>query len=104
MLDLTGQMVPGVKKAPIIAINAATRPLLAQPGKSERELSRRFECFDHVQRDNVEGFVTIAGGKMATCRAMAEKVGDVVSEKLGEGATCRTRTYPLVSFRRFYTG
>jgi glycerol-3-phosphate dehydrogenase len=102
--ELTGAMVPMCKTAPAISINAATRPLLAMPGKSERELSRRFECFDHAVLDNVEGFVTIGGGKMITNRAMAEAISNMVCQKLEIDATCQTRTYPLVSFRRFYSG
>lgn len=97
-----GALVPLAKTLPALAINAATRPLVAQPGKSERELSRRFECFDHAERDQIEGLITIAGGKLCTSRAMAEKVGDVVSHKLGLNTHCQTRNYPLLSFRRFY--
>ena len=102
MRERCGALVPLARTLPALAINAATRPLVTQPGKSERELSRRFECFDHAERDQIEGIVTIAGGKLCTARAMAEKVGDMVSRKLGVGAPCQTRTYPLVSFRRFY--
>jgi glycerol-3-phosphate dehydrogenase len=100
--DSCGAMVPLVRTLPALAINAATRPLVNQPGKSERELSRRFECFDHLERDNLDGFVTIAGGKLCTARAMAEKVGDVVSHKLGVDIPCRTRTFRLANYRSFY--
>ncbi len=103
MRDRCGAMVPLAKTLPALAINAATRPLVAQPGKSERELSRRFECFDHSVQDQIEGFVTIAGGKLATARAMAEKAADVACQKLGITTACQTRTYPLVSYRQFYT-
>jgi ABC-type sulfate transport system permease subunit len=72
MRDEVGAMVPLAKTLPAIAINAAARPLLAASGKSERELSRTFECFDHVVRDQVEGFVTVTGGKLCTARAMGE--------------------------------
>lgn len=102
MRDRCGALVPLARTLPALAINAATRPLVAQPGKSERELSRRFECFDHVERDQVDGFVTIAGGKLCTARAMAEKVSDVVSQKLGLDAPCQTRSFPLLSFRQYY--
>jgi glycerol-3-phosphate dehydrogenase len=102
MRERCGALVPLAKTLPALAINAATRPLIAQPGKSERELSRRFECFDHLERDNLDGLVTIAGGKLSTARAMAEKVGDVVNHKLEGNVPCRTRTYPLSSYRSFY--
>lgn len=104
MREECGALVPLVKTLPAIAINAATRPLVAQPGKSERELSRRFECFDHAQLDGIEGFVTIAGGKLCTARAMAEQISDLACEKLENDTPCQTATYPLVSYRRFYSG
>lgn len=104
MRDECGVLVPKARTLPAKAINAASRPLLAAAGKSERELSRTFECFDHLERDQMEGFVTISGGKLATARAMAEKVSDLVAAKLELNSACQTRTFPLVSFRRLYTG
>jgi glycerol-3-phosphate dehydrogenase len=56
-------LVPSIAKLPTLAVNAAARPLIASGGGSERELSRTFEAFDHAARDNVEGFVTIGGGR-----------------------------------------
>jgi glycerol-3-phosphate dehydrogenase len=104
MIASTSELIPAIAWQPIHSINAATRPLLGRPGASERELSRTFQCFDHAGRDNVEGFVTIAGGKMATARIMAEKISDLVCQKLGVMAACQTRTFPLASYRRLYTG
>jgi glycerol-3-phosphate dehydrogenase len=97
-------LVPVMRKYPVIAINAAARPLIAAGGARERDLSRTFTAFDHAARDQVDGFVTIAGGKLCTARAMAEKIGDVVCQKLGVDAPCQTRTAPLVSYRRLYAG
>ena len=103
LMQAGATIVPAIARYPIYSINAAARPLIAQPGASERELSRTFQVFDHAERDGVEGFVTIAGGKMSTARVMAEKTADVVTRKLGLDAACRTREVPLVSFRRYYT-
>ncbi len=97
-------LVPIMQKYPVIAITAAARPLIASGGASERDLSRTFSAFDHAERDHIEGFVTIAGGKLCTARAMAEKISDVVCQKLGVAAPCQTRTSPLVSYRRLYAG
>lgn len=100
---MTGQaLVPAIARYPIHSVNAATRPLIAAAGASERELSRTFQCFDHAERDRVEGLVTVTGGKLVTARVMAEKISDLVCQKLAHPAVCQTRTYPLVSFRRFY--
>jgi glycerol-3-phosphate dehydrogenase len=64
-------------------------------------LSRTFECFDHAS-DGVNGFVTITGGKTTTARAMAERVTDIVCQKLGIKAECRTRDVPLAPYRSFF--
>jgi glycerol-3-phosphate dehydrogenase len=104
LLQAGATIIPAIARYPIHSINAAARPLIAQPGASERELSRTFQVFDHAERDNVEGFVTIAGGKMSTARTMAEKTVDVVTRKFDLNIPCRTRDVPLVSFRRYLTG
>jgi glycerol-3-phosphate dehydrogenase len=52
----------------------------------------------------VEGFVTIAGGKATTLRAMAEAAADVVCAKLGLDAPCRTREVVLEPHSAYYTG
>ncbi len=101
MREECGAMVPLALTLPVYAVNAAARPLLAASGKSERELSRTFECFDHTTRDQIDGFVTITGGKLCTARAMAEKTADVVCQKLGISAACKTRQFQLVSYRSF---
>ena len=64
-------------------------------------MSRTFECFDHTY-DGVNGFVTISGGKTTTARVMAEKVTDMICNKLGFASECRTRDVPLASYRLFY--
>jgi glycerol-3-phosphate dehydrogenase len=102
MLDECSKLIPSVKDFPIHSVNAAARPLIASGGASERDLSRGFSTFDHAPRDNVEGFVSISGGKLIIARLMGEKTGDLVAKKLGVDEPCRSRTYPLVSFRRFY--
>jgi glycerol-3-phosphate dehydrogenase len=95
------QLMPAVRKIPLRAEMAVARPLIVKSGADPREVSRTFECFDHVY-DGVDGFVTISGGKTTTARAMAEKVTDIVCNKLGVAAACRTREVPLASYRLFY--
>ncbi|MGD0038975.1 MAG: FAD-dependent oxidoreductase [Candidatus Dormibacteria bacterium] len=97
-------IIPSLRKYPVLSVNAATRPLIAKPGANERELSRKFEVFDHAEINGVESFVTIGGGKLTIARAMAEKTCDVVCKKLGVDAPCRTASTPMVSWRRFYVG
>ncbi len=95
------QLMPAVRKIPLRAKMAVARPLIVKSGADPREVSRTFECFDHAY-DGVDGFVTISGGKTTTARAMAEKVTNIVCNKLGIAAVCRTRDVPLASYRLFY--
>lgn len=101
MISQGEQLLPVVKKVPTRAKMAVARPLIAMAGTDARELSRTFEYFDH-SRDGVNGFVTITGGKTTTARAMAERVADIVCQKLGIKAECRTRDIPLNSYRLFF--
>lgn len=101
MIDQGEQLLPAVRKAPMYAKMAVARPLIARSGGEAREVSRTFECFDHAS-EGVDGFVTIAGGKTTTARAMAEGVANLVCKKLNIAAQCRTREVPLASYRLFY--
>ncbi len=65
------------------------RPILAQKG-NEKLLSRGFEVLDHSDRDKIEGFITIGGGKMSDFRLMAEETSNLACKKLGIRAPCRT--------------
>jgi len=97
------QLMPIVRKIPMRARMAVARPLIVKDATDERNVIRTFECFDHVY-DGVDGFVTISGGKTTTSRAMAERVTDIVCNKLGIEAECRTRGVLLASYRLFYQG
>ena len=101
MISQGEQLLPAVRQTPMRGVMAVARPLISKGGADEREVSRTFECFDHV-RDGVDGFATISGGKTTTARAMAEKVSDIVCERLGITTECRTRETRLASYRLFY--
>lgn len=97
------EMVPAIKNARFRAAWAAARPLIGSKGADAgRELSRTFKCFDHKERDNVEGLVTICGGKATTLRGMAETTVDVVCRKLGLDLPCRTKEEMLLPYRAYY--
>lgn len=103
MFDKGGDLIPGVRNAPMRAAWSAARPLIAEGAAHEgRELPRTFKCFDHKVRDGVEGLVTISGGKGTTMRAMAEATADVVCDKLGIDAPCQTRDYVLLPYWAYY--
>ena len=101
------RLVPAVATAPERAAWSAARPLVGAAGGGGgggRELSRTFKCFDHAATDQVEGLVTITGGKATTLRAMAEAAADLVCAKLGVDAACRTREVVLAPHTAYYTG
>ena len=94
-------LVPGVKDTKMRGIYMSARPLIGSTSAG-RSLSRTFKCYDHKVMDNLDGLITITGGKATTCRAMAEKTADLACEKLGVSAPCQTRQVPLVSYREYY--
>lgn len=70
---------------------AGLRPLIHEEGKSASELSRKDEIFE-----SPSGLVSIAGGKLTGYRKMAERVTDLIQEKLdAPRETCRTAEIKL---------
>jgi glycerol-3-phosphate dehydrogenase len=102
MLERGSELIPALKTTRERGAYMATRPLIGS-GSSGRSITRTFKCYDHKENDNVNGIVTITGGKATTLRLMAEKTADVVCEKLGIRAECTTKEVRLLSYREFYT-
>jgi glycerol-3-phosphate dehydrogenase len=105
MLDEGEKLVPGFRKARALRVWAGARPLFsAQEVSDTREVSRTHTLLDHAERDGVEGFVTITGGKTTTFRLMAEAAVDAVCEHLGVDRPCRTQQelLPGSEDREFY--
>lgn len=95
MIEDARAMIPALETTRYIRAYAGVRPLVvAGEGGDARNVSRGFSLIDH-ERDGVENFVTITGGKLTTYRLMAEKTADLICAKLGVEAPCRTRTEPL---------
>jgi glycerol-3-phosphate dehydrogenase len=102
MYDKGSELIPLVNEVPFRAAWSAARPLIGPRGADTgRELSRTFKCFDHID-EGVEGFVTITGGKATTLRGMAEATANVVVQKLGLDAPCRTREELLLPHTAYY--
>jgi glycerol-3-phosphate dehydrogenase len=77
-----------------VRTTAGVRPTLFKWRRYEDELSRRYAVIDHAT-DGLQGFVTIAGGKLSMYRLMAEETSDAVCRKLGHQAPCVTASTPL---------
>lgn len=100
MLERGMQLIPGIRNARVRGKYMATRPLIG--GGEGRSVARTFKCYDHKETHNVDGLVTITGGKATTLRAMAEKTADIVCQKLGLSVQCTTKDTPLISYRQYY--
>jgi glycerol-3-phosphate dehydrogenase len=88
------RVFPTIRRYRPVRTTTGVRPTLYKWRRYEDELSRRYEVIDHAA-EGVEGFVTIAGGKLSMYRLMAEQTSDAVCRKLGQQATCTTATRPL---------
>ncbi len=75
------------------------RPIVDEETDVEVEVykaSRKYEIFDHASEDNLDGFVTVIGGKYTTSRNLAQTLIDLVERKIGRKPTaCRTAWTPL---------
>ena len=94
LLQAFERIFPSIREYRPVRTTAAVRPTLFKWRPYEDNLSRRYQLFDHA-RQGVDGFVTIAGGKLSMYRLMAEETSDVVCRKVGHDAKCSTATTPL---------
>jgi glycerol-3-phosphate dehydrogenase len=67
-----------------------SRRVASDEGETSRLISRSHHVLDHAERDGVEGFISIVGGKFTTFRLMAEQAMDLACHKLSVERTCRT--------------
>jgi glycerol-3-phosphate dehydrogenase len=101
MIDMCAQMVPALASGRVLRAFAGSRPLyVAEPpkdgdGGDTREVSRTFTVVDHPKLDGLENMYSIVGGKLTTCRQMAEAVVDRLAERMGVTEPCRTATEVL---------
>jgi glycerol-3-phosphate dehydrogenase len=93
MLAEGKKLIPKINEMRLIRAFSGSRPLYQESTLSDasgRNVTRGIALLDHYQRDGLDGFVTITGGKLTTFRFMAEKTVDLVCEKLGVKAECST--------------
>ena len=94
LLQAFERVFPSIRRFRPARTTAGVRPTLFKWRPNEDSLSRRYEILDHAS-EGVDGFVTIAGGKLSMYRLMAEETSDAVCRKLGHEAACTTATTPL---------
>ncbi len=91
------KLAPSLRHTRVLRAYAGVRPLVAtDDDPSGRNVSRGIVLLDHAERDGLDGFITITGGKLMTYRLMAEWATDLVCKKLNNTQKCQTalRTLP----------
>src|SRR6478609_3124634 len=99
MLEDGERLVPGFKDARALRVWTGVRPLFEDRKGGDsgptRDVTRAHAMLDHRERDGVDGFMTITGGKLTTYRLMAQDTVDAVCRQLGEDRRCTTDSEPL---------
>ena len=93
LLGLGAELIPAMAEARVIRTFCGTRPLYAPKTSGSaggREISRNYALLDHKQLDDLEGFISIVGGKLTTYRLMAEAASDLACRKLAVNQPCTT--------------
>lgn len=83
-----------VHKEDIFYTYAGVRPLAAEEGKRESDISRKHRVYEE---GDLKDFLSIVGTKITTYRSMAEKVVNRICGKLGRRVACRTHEIALNS-------
>ncbi len=85
------KLAPRLAQTRILRAYAGVRPLVASDNDpTGRNVSRGIVLLDHAERDGLQGYITITGGKLMTYRLMAEWVTDLVCKKLDVSSPCTT--------------
>ncbi len=94
------KLAPKLAQTRILRAYAGVRPLVASDNDpTGRSASRGIILYDHAERDGLEGYITITGGKLMTYRLMAEWATDLICKKLNISAKCTTATEKLPGSR-----
>jgi len=103
MLEEGEKLIPGVSQMRVLRAWAGVRPLYQETAAVDsRDVTRAYALLDHAQRDGVEGFITITGGKWTTYRQMAQVTVDKLCQKLGTPRECKTHLEPLPGVEKGY--
>jgi glycerol-3-phosphate dehydrogenase len=95
LISATNQVIPGARlgRDNVLYTYAGARPLPRAEG-SEGSITRRHMVHDHAPE--IEGLLSIIGGKLTTFRQLAEETVEAVFGKLGRDAPkCGTAQLPL---------
>ncbi|MFW9834155.1 MAG: FAD-dependent oxidoreductase [Candidatus Thorarchaeota archaeon] len=90
LLQSIEDVIPSIREARIIRTMAGIRPLVPEWNIPEDKVTRGYQVIDHEN-----GMVSFTGGKLVTCRHMAEAATDIITKKLGINEKCTTHKEPL---------
>ena len=96
LLTETNLAIPGagLTRDDVLYTFSGLRPLPYQAEGAEGAISRKHNVKDHAPQ--IEGLLSVIGGKLTTYRSLAEEAVDDVYKKLGRKAPrSKTRTEPL---------
>lgn len=94
LLQAVETIFPSIKEHRVIGTWVGVRPTLWSYGPIEDRLSREHRVYDH-RDEGAEGLFSLAGGKLASYRLMAEDASDRICEFLGHDVPCSTASEPL---------
>ncbi len=105
LLSETNAIIPSanLKREAILYTYSGVRPLPYTDNQDEQSITRRHFVYTH---DNLDGVISIVGGKLTTYRNLAKQTVDLIFKKLGRRSPeCRTAlvTLPGVGGRNLKT-
>ncbi|MCX7958451.1 MAG: FAD-dependent oxidoreductase, partial [Deltaproteobacteria bacterium] len=89
------RVIPDIRKFRAVRTMTGVRPTIYEYNKYEDDLTRDHKIIDHKETDNIDGLVSMIGGKLAAYRLMSEECVDLIERKLQKKNECRTMSEPL---------
>ena len=101
LLNELNFLIPGksFSEKDVVYTYSGIRPLLYEPGKKERSVTRKHIILDHEKTTGAKGVYSIIGGKLTTYRSLAEETGDLICKHLNMKSKCPTRAFKLPGAR-----
>ena len=97
MIDSAAKMVPAIATGRVLRAFSGSRPLFKpeDAGGDSRDITRAFFVLDHSEREGPGNLLSIVGGKLTTCRQMAERTVDTLVRRMGLDIPCTTGEAPI---------
>jgi glycerol-3-phosphate dehydrogenase len=94
ILQAARTFFPGIDRYRMSRTYVGVRPTLWAFAENEDRLSREHAFLDHATQ-GVSGLISVAGGKLAAYRQLAEEVTGEIARRLGNTTPCTTHSAPL---------